>query len=397
MPLDASIILGGRPAQIDTPSNSLARVLGVQAAKQENQMRGMQMEAAQAAQQKQNRLAQLLAGQYGTAQDRESALLQGGFMEEAGKLQKGRMDAEKASADIGKTSAETEKAKIANTLSKIEMLGQIMAGVRDQSTYERALSVAQANGIDVSKSSPVYNPQEIEVNKQRALSVAQQLEQVWKQKGYDLNVNQAAETQRHNRMSEGTTMRGQDMTDQRTRDLNMNKVEENRLKAVEGQRTADMTRSSQVASFDTMLGTLDRLSQHPGLKRSVGVMGALPTMPGSDSANFQAELETFQSQAFIPMVAQLKGMGALSDAEGRKLTAAVGALNPKMGETAFRDSIKRITTDMQAARDRVSGAPSQPQQAAKTMSMADIQATAQRSGKTVEEVKAAAKAKGYSF
>jgi hypothetical protein len=55
------------------------------------------------------------------------------------------------------------------------------------------------------------------------------------------------------------------------------------------------------------------------------------------------------------MVSQLKGMGALSDAEGKKLTAAVGALNPAMGEQAFRASISRITKDMDAARGRLTG------------------------------------------
>lgn len=156
------------------------------------------------------------------------------------------------------------------------------------------------------------------------------------------------------------TMRGQNMTDARQREFNANQVEANNIARGEKRATDEMTRSSQVASFDTMLGTLDRLGQHPGLSRSVGVYGAFPTMPGSDSANFQAELETFQSQAFIPMVAQLKGMGALSDAEGRKLTAAVGALNPKMGEQAFRASINRIKADMEQARARVSNFGKQP-------------------------------------
>lgn len=151
------------------------------------------------------------------------------------------------------------------------------------------------------------------------------------------------------------SMRGQNMTDGRAREFNAIQVDGNNIKRDEKRATADMTKNSQVASFDTMLGTLDRLGKHAGLSRSVGVMGAMPTMPGSDSANFQAELETFQSQAFIPMVAQLKGMGALSDAEGRKLTAAVGALNPKMGESAFKESLGRITGDMEAARARVSG------------------------------------------
>lgn len=175
-----------------------------------------------------------------------------------------------------------------------------------------------------------------------------------------------------------TTRRGQNMTDSRARDFNAVQVEANNIKRSEKKDVADLTKNSQVASFDTMLGTLDRLSKHPGLSRSVGLMGAMPTMPGSDSANFQAELNTFQSQAFLPMVAQLKGMGALSDAEGKKLTAAVGALDPKMGEQAFRDSVGRITSDMEAARARVSGSPrsSQPAAPAKTLNAQDQQAAA---------------------
>ena len=146
------------------------------------------------------------------------------------------------------------------------------------------------------------------------------------------------------------TLRGQNMTDDRARDLND-------ITRGEKKKVEDLTKGSQIASFDTMLGTLDRLGKHPGLSRSVGMIGAFPTMPGSESANFKAELDTFQSQAFIPMVSQLKGMGALSDAEGKKLTAAVGALNPAMGEKAFRESIDRITAEMEAARQRVSGQP----------------------------------------
>lgn len=118
-------------------------------------------------------------------------------------------------------------------------------------------------------------------------------------------------------------------------------------------RDQDLTKAGQIASFDTMLGTLERLGKHKGLSGSVGIRGKLPTIPGTEPANFQAELETFKSQAFIPAVAQLKGMGALSDAEGKKLSAAVGALDPNMGEKAFRDSIGRIVADMEAARQRV--------------------------------------------
>ena len=161
------------------------------------------------------------------------------------------------------------------------------------------------------------------------------------------------EAARHNLAAERNMVRGQDMTDQRARDLNQTKVEENRLKREVKQDAEKQARAGQLASFDTMLGTLGRLAEHPGLSRSVGISGVFPTVPGSNSANFQAELETFKSQAFIPMVSQLKGMGALSDAEGKKLSAAVGALDPKMGEAAFRQSVARIMEDMAAARARL--------------------------------------------
>ena len=154
-------------------------------------------------------------------------------------------------------------------------------------------------------------------------------------------------------LSAETARRGQNMADQRAREANgitQGMRQDQREQQV---RDQDMTKAGQIASFDTMMGTLDRLDKHKGLAGSVGLRGKLPTIPGSEPANFQAELETFKSQAFIPAVAQLKGMGALSDAEGKKLSAAVGALDPNMGEKAFRDSIARIMKDMEAARARV--------------------------------------------
>lgn len=153
--------------------------------------------------------------------------------------------------------------------------------------------------------------------------------------------------------SVAATLRGQNMTDSRAREFNGLKYEELGIKRQEKAREADLGKSGQIASFDTMLGTLNRLKDHPGLSRSTGLYSATPTIPGSDSANFQSELETFKSQAFIQAVAQLKGMGALSDAEGKKLSAAVGALDPKMSEKAFKASLDRVITEMNAARNRV--------------------------------------------
>ena len=276
--------------------------------------------------------------------------------------------AQKFQTEQKKSNLETMKLQVEQHLKNYEVAGQIMNGVSDQATWERARAqTAQVFGPEAAAQMPVqYDPALIAEKKAQAMSVKQQLEQKWKEMEYstpNANAVLSAQTARQGQQltSENAaqgrevTKRGQDMSDTRARDLNATRVEDNRIKREAKDDTANLTRASQIASFDTMLGTLDRLSKHPGLARSVGLVGALPTVPGSDSANFQAELNTFQSQAFLPMVAQLKGMGALSDAEGKKLTAAVGALDPKMGEKAFRDSVKRITADMDAARKRMTG------------------------------------------
>lgn len=270
---------------------------------------------------------------------------------------------QKFQSDQQKTQMDTQKSKLEAGIKQFEAIGQIMSGVRDQATYDMARQqVAGIVGPEAMANIPaVYDPATVARNQQQAMSVKDRMEQERKRYEFDNpsanTILQAQASQANNAATVANSRRTADMTDARTREFNATKVEENNLKREQKQDVADMTRASQVASFDTMLGTLDRLKKHPGLGNSVGLKSKLPTLPGGDSANFQAELNTFQSQAFIPMVSQLKGMGALSDAEGKKLTAAVGALDPSMGEDAFRASLDRIIKDMEDAQKRVVGKP----------------------------------------
>jgi hypothetical protein len=115
-------------------------------------------------------------------------------------------------------------------------------------------------------------------------------------------------------------------------------------------------KAESLVQTDRMIRSAQDLLKHPGLTSAVGFQVGQKYIPGTDAATFDAELETLKSQAFLPMVAQLKGMGQLSDAEGKKLTAAVGALDTKMSEAAFKKSMETIIADLQAARGRL-GAP----------------------------------------
>lgn len=200
--IDSRIALGFQPTtQIESPVNNLARILQVQGAQQANEMNQMKMDQARSQQERQNKLAALLGGQYETPEMREDALLRGGFMEESQQARKSRLDAARSGAD-------TEKVRLQTAMEKVGFIGQLLGGVTDQSTYDRARATAQANGLDVSTIPPQYDPRFVEQSRQQTLTTLQQLDQQWKQKGYDLDVRKQGETERRNRVDESIS-RGQ--------------------------------------------------------------------------------------------------------------------------------------------------------------------------------------------
>ncbi|MBD1554762.1 hypothetical protein [Pseudomonas typographi] len=171
-------------------------------------------------------------------------------------------------------------------------------------------------------------------------------------------------------------------------------------KAVQSQVDKANVQAGQLATFDQALGSVDKIlgtqvdpnnpngprkDEDPGLSKSLGrIDGLLPTLPGSPAADFQARLDTLKAQTFLPQVAALKGTGALSDAEGKKLSDSIGALSTKMSEDAFRKSLGEVRQSLAAARERAVKAnggisPQQP-------------AAAQQSGPAVGSV-----SQGYVF
>lgn len=149
------------------------------------------------------------------------------------------------------------------------------------------------------------------------------------------------------------------------RQLIEQRIEDLKVKADEKQATLQSQAQGKVAAFDSALDTLNVISTHPGKKSVVGALtgGVASMIPGTDAAGFSSQLETFKAQTFIPQVAALKGMGALSDAEGKKLTAAVGALDPKMKQKEFDAQVVKIKTSLEDAKQRALNMPGMPKQA----------------------------------
>lgn len=129
---------------------------------------------------------------------------------------------------------------------------------------------------------------------------------------------------------------------------------------------------SALDAFDRAISTAERLKQHPGYGSAVGsafdpqAWGSFNPVTGkpfggTGAKDFMAELEAMKAQVFLPMVQSMRGMGQLSNAEGQKLTDAIGALDPGMSEAAFRESLDRIIGDLTAYRDRGAGKKSDEQ------------------------------------
>jgi hypothetical protein len=148
------------------------------------------------------------------------------------------------------------------------------------------------------------------------------------------------------------------------RQLIEQRIEDLKVKADEKQATLQSQAQGKVAAFDSALDTLNVIATHPGKKSVVGALtgGVASMIPGTDAAGFASQLETFKAQTFIPQVAALKGMGALSDAEGKKLTAAVGALDPKMKQKEFDAQVVKIKTSLEEAKQRALNMPGMPKQ-----------------------------------
>lgn len=110
------------------------------------------------------------------------------------------------------------------------------------------------------------------------------------------------------------------------------KREELQLKIDEQKRTVEEAKAQRQAEYQVAesniantVATLEEI-----INTDIGTIedvtgpidSMLPTL-GQDEANFEETINKFDSQAFLAQIPQLKGTGALSEAEGKKLSAAL--------------------------------------------------------------------------
>jgi len=147
-----------------------------------------------------------------------------------------------------------------------------------------------------------------------------------------------------------------------SKESNALKREELGLKIEEAKRGRDEKIRENVASAessastaDNMLNTIERIKKNPALNNVLGsVEGRLPSVFSDEGSNAIELIDTLGSQAFLSQVSAMKGLGALSNAEGEKLQSALQSLSRKQGEKQFRENLDEAARLIKKGREGIS-------------------------------------------
>jgi hypothetical protein len=198
---DTSIALGLKPVQIQNPVEAYGNVLSLQGQQQQNQLGMAQAATAERALASENAIngfyQQATSADGKLDRNRLTSLMAGGGQgSRIPGMQKQFNEADKSKADLEKTQLESQ-------LKKFEVAGQIMSGVSDQESWQKAKQqTAQVFGPEAAAQMPdTYDPALVEQKRVQALSVEQQLKQKWEAMKYttpDANARLSSDTSRAN-------------------------------------------------------------------------------------------------------------------------------------------------------------------------------------------------------
>lgn len=142
------------------------------------------------------------------------------------------------------------------------------------------------------------------------------------------------------------------------------KIDEANLARIEGETAAKKQESEIAKSKDADIKTaalnnaretltlIEDIEKHPGFGEAVGasfysflagipgVPDELDTPPGTDKAGAVSRINQLKSKTFLESAAKLRGMGALSDSEGKKLESAAANLDRAQTEKDFKAALK---------------------------------------------------------
>jgi hypothetical protein len=121
--------------------------------------------------------------------------------------------------------------------------------------------------------------------------------------------------------------------------------------------------NGSLSSFDRLAEATNGLLNAPGLAGITGIRGSIPNIPGSQAADAEAKLNTLKSQVGFGVLQDLRNnsktggaLGAVSDAEGKRLEANLASLEKAQSLEQMKESLGKILQYANDAKDRVRAA-----------------------------------------
>lgn len=115
--------------------------------------------------------------------------------------------------------------------------------------------------------------------------------------------------------------------------------------------------------LDDAIGTIETMRKTPGFRGAVGAKGPSSLfglldepMAGTDAAGFAKLVDTLKAKLTLPKLQLMRGMGALSDAEGKRIENATTSLDRRLGEGNFTAELDAIYDALVSSRNRRTGA-----------------------------------------
>lgn len=371
MAIDPSIYGQIQAPQFESPINALAKVTQLRNSENQNKLFDMQVAKSERDLAGENALNSAYQGALGAdgTIDRNklySSITQSGQGAKLPGIQKGFADQDKATVDA-------EKTKLSLAMEKQKAVAQIAGSVKDQATWDQGVQYLQSIGVDVSQVPRQYDPATAAMLRDRAMSGAEQLAQVWKQKDYDLNVDKFGYQKQNDAANRGVTLRGQNMTDSRGRDLaaatreaggagkpptGYRFKEDGTLEAIPG-GPADIKagelgakrEKSQKAAIDQADRVINKVDQ--ALSKvslwSSGKGSVLSNIPGTDAKDLSADLETIKANLGFAELQSMReasptggALGAIAVQELVALQSTVASLDQAQSQGQLKSSLKEI-------------------------------------------------------
>lgn len=134
------------------------------------------------------------------------------------------------------------------------------------------------------------------------------------------------------------------------------KIDAAQTKRDDALREKVATIESGRAQIDNMLNTADRVLKTPidTVEWATGPIGSKVPTTDVETADFEEMVNTLSSQAFMAQIPGLKGMGALSNAEGEKLQSSLQNLSLRQSPSRLIENVREAQRLILKARDNLS-------------------------------------------